>query len=111
MAKTNLFLQKGPFAVSDGLSLLSANLKTARKRRNLSVRQVADKLGVGVRSVMDAENGKPTTAVSTYLGLLWIYGLLDNLRDVADPLKDTEGLRLAAARENRTPKSDLDNDF
>ena len=111
MAQTNMFSKGMPATLSLTLSAFGENLKTARKRRKLSLQQVADKLGVGVRSVMDAEKGKPTTAVSTYMGLLWVYGLLGGMKGVADPLKDAEGIRLAAARKKKTIKSELDNDF
>ena len=111
MAKKNMLFQNAPFALENALVTLGANLRLARKRRGLSAQKVADKLGIGVRSVMDAEKGKPTTAVSTYMGLLWAYDLLGDIKSVADPMKDTEGLRLLAAREKRTIKPELDNDF
>jgi transcriptional regulator with XRE-family HTH domain len=111
MARTNLFFQTLPFEVASSLAELGKNLKTARKRRKLSARQVAEKLGVEQRSVLDAEKGKPTTAISTYVGLFWVYDLLDDIREMAAPTKDTEGLRLAAAHEKKSIKSELDNDF
>ncbi|GHV35917.1 hypothetical protein FACS1894187_09640 [Synergistales bacterium] len=58
-----------------------------------------------------AEKGKPTTAISTYAGLLWIYHLIGDMREMASPMKDTEGLRLAAVHEKKSIKSELDNDF
>ncbi|MDR3002474.1 MAG: hypothetical protein LBU89_14590 [Fibromonadaceae bacterium] len=111
MAKKNSFFQNVPFALDNALTTLGMNLRMARKRRNLSAQKVADKLGIGVRSVMDAEKGKPTTAISTYMGLLWVYDLLSDMKNLADPMKDMEGIRLAAVRKKRTIKSELDNDF
>jgi DNA-binding XRE family transcriptional regulator len=103
--------KKLPFDVAKSISELGKNLHLARKRRGLSARAVAERIGMDQRSVLDAEKGKSTTAVSTYLSLLWAYDLLGCMKDVADPMKDVEGIRLAAARENRPLKSDLDNDF
>jgi transcriptional regulator with XRE-family HTH domain len=111
MAKKNLLFQNAPFELESALAAFGANLRTARQRRGLSAQKAAEKLGVGVRSVMDAEKGKPTTAVSTYMGLLWAYDLLGDMKGVADPMKDIEGLRLAASREKKSIKSALDNDF
>ena len=45
--------------------------------------------------------------------LLWLYDLLQPFEDLADPLKDKEGLTLAAANENQRARKSggLDNDF
>jgi len=111
MTKADIFSKGMPSAISIFLASFGPNLQIARKRRKLSLQQVADKLGIGVRSVMDAEKGKPTTAVSTYLGLLWVYGMLNNMKEIANPLKDSEGMRLEAARKRKPIKSEYDNDF
>jgi transcriptional regulator with XRE-family HTH domain len=111
MARTTVFQKKIPAALNAAIVEFSARLQMARKRRKLSIRQVADKLGVGVRAVSDAEKGKPTTAVSTYIGLLWVYGLLGDMKNVANPMNDIEGLRLEALAKNKSIKSELDNDF
>lgn len=111
MIKTDFFATGMPSALSISLLEFGTNLQTARKRRKLSLQQVADKLNIGVRSIADAEKGKPTTAVSTYFGLLWVYGMLDGIKDVANPLKDIEGMRLDAVRKKKPVKSEYDNDF
>ena len=111
MAKTDFFSSAIPSALNISLLELGANLQIARKRRKLSLQQVADKLNIGVRSISDAEKGKPATAVSTYLGLLWVYGMLDDLKNVAVPHKDVEGIRLEAVHKKKTIKSEYDNDF
>jgi hypothetical protein len=62
---------------------------------------------------MDAEKGKASTGVGTYVALLWVYDLLPQLNDVATPAKDEQGLTLFARKEKtRSRKSgELDNDF
>ena len=40
----------------------------------------------------------PSTSIAVYAALLWTYGLIDRLADVADPKEDEEGTRLALAR-------------
>lgn len=61
----------------------------------------------------DAEKGKPTTAIVTYAALCWTYGLLDDMRALADPRRDDEGLSLARLDERERARSTggLDNDF
>ncbi|MDR2781526.1 MAG: helix-turn-helix domain-containing protein [Holosporaceae bacterium] len=114
MPQRNQLFQATPYAIEETLKLLGQNLRIARKRRRLSIAQVAEKIGTGVRAISDAEKGKPATAISIYMALLWVYDFLGNMKGVADPLKDLEGLRLAALKESRNDRSlkaELDNDF
>lgn len=102
-----------PYAVERALKSLGSNLRTARLRRNLTIEDVANKIGTGPRAVSDAEKGKPTTGVAVYIALLWCYDLLGPFGALADPSQDNEGLAVAESRERargREPEA-LDNDF
>jgi transcriptional regulator with XRE-family HTH domain len=92
---------------------LGSNLRRARLRRNLTIRDVADKIGTGPRAVSDAEQGKITTGIAVYTALLWVYNLLEPMELLAEPSSDTEGLALSDRRERaRTENSEeLDSDF
>jgi transcriptional regulator with XRE-family HTH domain len=102
-----------PYPVEQALKKLGTDLKTARLRRNLTAEEAAQKIGTSRFAVADAEKGKPSAGVVTYAALLWAYGLMDRLADLADPRSDEEGMRLslrhdrARARHSRT----LSNDF
>jgi len=114
MSQKNKLLQAPPFAVEEALKRLGSNLRTARLRRNLTIQQVAEKIGTGTRVVADAEKGKFTTGVGNYVALLWVYDLLGQLNEVADPVKDEEGQNLALANDReraRQSDKDIDNDF
>jgi transcriptional regulator with XRE-family HTH domain len=114
MTRKNKLLEAPPFAVEDTLKRLGSNLRTARLRRNLTIQQVAEKIGTGPRAVADAEKGKLSTGIGIYAALLWTFDLLQQLNDVADPAKDDEGQTLALSNEReRARQSDegLDNDF
>lgn len=101
-----------PFAVEQALTRLGANLRTARLRRNLTVAEVASKIGSGARAVADAERGRPGTGAVVYLALLWTYNLLSQLESVADPALDGEGLASLRGRERaRKRKGGRSNDF
>ncbi|HEY9714686.1 MAG TPA: hypothetical protein V6C72_14560 [Chroococcales cyanobacterium] len=92
---------------------LGENLRTARIRRNLTIEDVAERIGTGPRPVMDAEKGKASTGIVVYAALLWLYDQLHQLEDVADPYNDKEGLALERAKERtRVRKSKgFSNDF
>jgi transcriptional regulator with XRE-family HTH domain len=113
MVARNQLLTAPPYAVEKAINKVGGNLRLARLRRKQTIEEVAEKIGTGPRAVRDAESGKASTGVSVYAALLWLYDLLQPFEDLADPLKDQEGLALAAAKENlRARKSGgLDNDF
>jgi len=115
MPQKNKLSTAPPFEVENTVRSLGKNLRIARLRRGLTLADVADRIGTGVRAVRDAEHGKTTTAISVYFALLWVYDLLPGANDLADPLKDDTGLRLAALREPKravsVSRKVIDNDF
>jgi hypothetical protein len=54
-----------------------------------------------------------STGIGAYVALLWVYDLLSQLNEVANPAQDEQGLTLSAAKDKtRARKSaGLDNDF
>lgn len=113
MAKINPLFSTPPYEIEKSLLDLGANLRTARLRRRLTIADVATKIGTGRRAVADAERGKPSTGAAVYVALLWVYGLLDDFRLLADPGRDQEGLTLARLRENKRVRyeQEPDDDF
>jgi transcriptional regulator with XRE-family HTH domain len=114
MTARNHLLKAPPYPVEQTLKQLGANLRTARLRRNLTIQDVASKIGTGPRAVADAEKGMPSASVATYAGLLWTYSLLGQLERVADPAQDKEGSALALSRERsraRNSRQALSDDF
>lgn len=113
MTARNKLLAAPPYPVEQTLQRLGANLRTARLRRNLTIGDVAEKIGTGKRAVSDAERGKPSTGIAVYAAILWALDLLDHMADIAAPERDEEGQTLALARERdrARPKSELNNDF
>lgn len=112
MRRNQLFLSQ-PYPVETALKAVGNNLRTARIRRGLTRVEAAQKIGTGVRAVMDAEKGNPFTGIAVYAALLWLYDLLPAFEDLANPLKDAHGLALARRKEPvRARKSrGLSNDF
>lgn len=70
MTARNTLTSTPPYAVEQVLKQLGANLRTARLRRNLTIEDVAKKIGTGPRPVSNAEHGKPSTGVAVYVALL-----------------------------------------
>lgn len=75
---------------------------------------MAERVGVSRYLMSDVEKGKPTAAIAVYIGALWALGLAENLSDIGDPDRDTEGKALEDAHAPKTAakrKKVLDNDF
>jgi transcriptional regulator with XRE-family HTH domain len=113
MTARNKLLTAPPYAVEQSLKRLGADLRTARLRRNLSVEELAEKIGTGPRAISDAEKGKPSSSIAIYTAMLWAFDLLSHLDNVALPENDEEGqiLALANERTRARTKTGLNNDF
>ena len=113
MTARNKLLAAPPYPVEQTLKRLGANLRTARLRRHLTIEDLAEKIGTGVRAVADAEHGKASTGIAVYAAMLWALDLLGHMDDVAKPEKDKEGqtLALSRGRARARPDRSLDSDF
>ena len=85
MTARNKLLAAPPYSVEQTLKRLGANLRTARLRRNLTIEDVAEKIGTGVRTVADAERGKTSTGIAVYAAMLWALDLPGHMGAVAKP--------------------------
>ena len=113
MTAKNLLTDAPPYDVERAIRRLGQDMRIARLRRNMTVNEVADRIGTGPRAVMDAEKGKPSTGIAVYVALLWAYDLLNPFEALADPQNDSEGIafdRLSSRKRARSSKG-LDNDF
>ncbi len=113
MTKRTKISEFPPAAVTETLTRLGSNIRTARLRRKLRMEDLAQRVGVSRFVMSDIEHGKPTTAIAAYVGALWALGLVRDLGKIADPDHDEEGKaleRIHAPKTARQRKA-LDNDF
>jgi len=70
------------------LKEMGENIKLARKRRRLSEAQVAERAGIARSTLQLIEKGEPGVAMSSYLLVLFVLGLENDLLKVGadDPL-------------------------
>ncbi len=113
MSARNALTAAPPYPVEQTIKRIGANLRTARLRRNLSIEQVAEKIGAGTRAIRAAEQGRISTGIGVYIALLWAYDLLDPAVELADPNKDDTGLAYLSGNERHRARNinKLDNDF
>jgi transcriptional regulator with XRE-family HTH domain len=70
------------------LKELGEQIQLARLRRKFSAAQIAERTGMGRKTVYNIEQGSPTVAIGSYLQVLFVLGLEKDLTMVAasDPL-------------------------
>jgi transcriptional regulator with XRE-family HTH domain len=67
---------------------LGEHIQLARLRRKMSADQLAERTGLGRKTICNIENGSATVAIGSYLQVLFVLGLENDLAMVAaaDPL-------------------------
>ena len=70
------------------LKVLGEQIQLVRLRRKFSAEQVAERAGISRKTVYNIEQGIPTVAIGSYLQVLFVLGLEQDLSMVAasDPL-------------------------
>lgn len=94
--------------IARALNQLGQDLSLARRRREISMQSMADRLGVSLKTVQRLENGDPTVAVGTVAKMMFVLGELDKLAHLLDTARDDLGLQLmnqAVRKRIRAPKS------
>ncbi|MDY0081593.1 MAG: helix-turn-helix domain-containing protein [Ignavibacteriaceae bacterium] len=89
---------------------LGENIKLARLRRKLSTQQVAERAGIGRRTLYEIEKGKPTVGIGNYAYVLSVLGLESDLLNIAKD--DILGRKLQDAKltiKGRAPKRKSEN--
>lgn len=70
------------------LVTLGENIRLARLRRKLTTEQVAERAGIGRKTLYGIELGSPSVSMGNYLQVLFVLGLQNDIVNVAanDPL-------------------------
>jgi DNA-binding XRE family transcriptional regulator len=80
------------------LAKLGIDIATARRKRNLTVVMMAERIGVAKSTYLKVEKGDPSVSMGVYAMALFVLGLGDALGDIVDPRRDDIGLLLDAQR-------------
>ena len=65
------------------LSELGVNIKLARRRRKLSIKIVAQRVGVAINTVVSVERGDPGVSIGAVVNVLHSLGLAEDISKVA----------------------------
>ena len=87
-----------PPKVRRSLAKFGTDLAVARRKRNLTVAMMAERLGVAKSTYLKLERGDPTVSMGVYAMALFVLGFAEALGDLIDPRRDDLGLLLDVER-------------
>ena len=90
-----------PIPARSALIKLGLDINSARRRRRISKAMMAERAGIAINTLSRIEQGDSGTSMAAWASALFVLGMAENLRDVADPSRDRTGLMLD---EERLPK-------
>jgi transcriptional regulator with XRE-family HTH domain len=93
MSKASRSYRALPAITADRLQKLGRDIAVARKRRHLSMRDMAARMMVNLKTLQRLEKGDPTVGIGIVAGALWILGLDRRLGDLVAPESDVTGLQ------------------
>lgn len=99
-----------PAELEFSLGQLGARIRLARKRRGLSLKELAAQMLVAINTLRRVEDGDPGASMGAYAAALWALGLHASFDDLAK--LDIVGLvRDRIPRKRRGTSSERNDDF
>jgi len=86
-----------PIPVQRALRKLGQDLCDARKRRRITMALMAERAGLTRVTLSKIEKGESTVSMANYSQVLFVLGMIDRLKDLADANVDLVGRELEEA--------------
>ncbi len=94
MMKTKLIT---PIPVKKALKKLGKDMREARIRRRIPMALMASRVGISRVTLKSLEDGRPTVSMGVYATALYVLGMLDRIKELADLAFDPVGQALNSA--------------
>ena len=114
MTKKTHSLSSLPPEVADAVSRLGDHIRIARKRREMTLEELASRMFVTRKTLSRLENGDPGVSLAVLASALWVLGFEKDLLEIAHPEKDKVGIyreRQRLPKRVRPSKTRDDLDF
>jgi transcriptional regulator with XRE-family HTH domain len=114
MSKASRSYEGLPAVAADQLTKLGRDIAVARKRRHLSMIEMAGRMMVNPKTVQRLEKGDPTVGIGIVAAALWILGMYRRLGELVAPESDSVALQEDIRnlprdfRKTRKPSDNLD---
>ena len=93
MPKATLASQALPAIATDQLQKLGQDISIARKRRRMSLSEMAQRMMVNIKTLQRLEKGDPAVGIGIVATALWVLGMHRRLGDLVAPETDQIGLQ------------------
>jgi transcriptional regulator with XRE-family HTH domain len=90
-----------PIPVRHAMRKLGQDIRDARLRRRISTDMLAERASISRMTLYNVERGDVNVSVGSYATILFVLGMIDRLKNLADASEDTLGRQL---EEERLPK-------
>ena len=81
--------------VVNALHKLGEDIYDARRRRGITMALMAERAGINVITLSKIEKGYAGVSMGAYASVLYVLGMIERFRDIADAGHDLTGLMLA----------------
>ena len=92
MTQKNLEKQSLPPAVLKSLAQLGERIRIARKRRSITMEDMASRMFITRKTLARLEKGEPGVSFAVFASALWVLGLDKDLLNIAVPEADKIGI-------------------
>jgi transcriptional regulator with XRE-family HTH domain len=93
MAKATQSSKALPAMAMDQLQKLGRDIAIARKRRRMSLSEMAERMMVNIKTVQRLEKGDPSVGIGIVATALWVLGMHRRIGDLVAPERDQIGLQ------------------
>jgi transcriptional regulator with XRE-family HTH domain len=93
MSKASHSYKALPAVAMDQLQKLGRDISVARKRRRLSLSEMAERMMVNIKTVQRLEKGDPSVGIGIVATALWVLGMHRRIGDLVTPETDQIGLQ------------------
>lgn len=93
MAKATQSSKALPAMAMDQLQKLGRDIAVARKRRRMSLSEMAERMMVNIKTVQRLEKGDPSVGIGIVATALWVLGMHRRIGDLVAPESDQIGLQ------------------
>ena len=103
-----------PVEITECISILGERIRLARKRRGLTMQEMASRMFVTRKTLARLEKGEPGVSLAVLTAALWVLGLENDLKNLANPEQDTVGIfheRKRLPERVRSAQSDQKDDL
>lgn len=105
MTRFTMGIEGLPTSLRQRLKMLGENIRLARKRRGLTMKDMAGRMFVTRKTLKRLEDGDPGTSIGVLSSALLVLGMEGDLTALVDPRNDAVGNAIDRDRHEKTVRT------